>query len=135
MLHTQRDEWTQSLTVQECLNQTRNKSNQSQISQKHIRLIQLLTMQTTYWALIIMTTVGYGDVYPVSQIEQVFIIMCMIIACGFSQLIVKLMNINDFMIHSHIPNDFRYKIKGISHTSYITKKNQNLRKKTYLTYQ
>jgi len=38
---------------------------------------------TTSWALTTMTTVGYGDVYPISPVEQVFATVCMIVACGF----------------------------------------------------
>ena len=35
------------------------------------------------WALTTISTVGYGDMYPVSPNEKIFGTLCMIFACGF----------------------------------------------------
>lgn len=36
-----------------------------------------------YWAFTTMTTVGYGDITPNTDNEKVFVMICMLIACGF----------------------------------------------------
>ena len=35
-----------------------------------------------YWAFTTMTTVGYGDISPGTVNEQMFVMVCMLIACG-----------------------------------------------------
>jgi hyperpolarization activated cyclic nucleotide-gated potassium channel 2 len=35
-----------------------------------------------YWALTTMATIGYGDIYPITELEKVFTMFCMIVACG-----------------------------------------------------
>ncbi|KAF4729999.1 hypothetical protein FOZ63_023821 [Perkinsus olseni] len=35
-----------------------------------------------YWSFATMTTVGYGDIYPVNSVEQVFGVVTMLLACG-----------------------------------------------------
>lgn len=54
------------------------------------------------WALTTITTVGYGDFYPVSDVEKVFGTINMAVACGVFAYIVgtvgSLFDRNDSMI-------------------------------------
>ena len=45
-------------------------------------------MVAASWAFTTITTVGYGDIWPVSDNEKVFGTFCMIVACGIFAYIV-----------------------------------------------
>lgn len=49
-----------------------------------------------YWTLTTMTTVGYGDISPISMNELLFGLVCMVMACGvFAYIIGSLSTIID----------------------------------------
>jgi len=51
---------------------------------------------SAHWALTTMTTVGYGDIAPSSNVEMFFGMFCMILACGvFAYIIGSLSTIID----------------------------------------
>jgi len=83
-----------------------------------------------YWAFTTMTTVGYGDVFPMTMAEQLYGIISMIVACGVFAYVVgsigtivnrsstiiqdfkdKVLHINQFMVQQHLPKEFRRKVK------------------------
>ncbi|CDW80454.1 UNKNOWN [Stylonychia lemnae] len=41
-----------------------------------------LYITSIYWAFLTMATIGYGDIYPVSVIEKIYVMFCMIGACA-----------------------------------------------------
>jgi hypothetical protein len=88
-----------------------------------------------------MTTVGYGDIFPMSVNEVFFAIFCEILACGVFAFIIgslstiidhkadmllefkeKILQINDFMIFKKLPLDFRIKVRHYMNYVYDNKK-------------
>ena len=82
-----------------------------------------------YYSFSTMTTVGYGDITPNTNLEKCYGMLGMIIACGFSAYLIgsigyifnrsnmlaneyklKSLHMNQFLMHKEIPNDFRLKI-------------------------
>ena len=59
-----------------------------------------------YWAITTMVTVGYGDVTPITSVEKVYTIFCMILACGIFGYI---MNRIGSIFGSFEENSFEYK--------------------------
>lgn len=59
-----------------------------------------------YWAITTMVTVGYGDVVPITPIEKVYAIICMLLACGIFGYI---MNRIGSIFSSFEENSFEYK--------------------------
>ena len=45
-------------------------------------------MVAVSWSFTTITTVGYGDVYPITANEKIFGTACMIVACGIFAFIV-----------------------------------------------
>lgn len=75
-----------------------------------------------YWSFTTMTTTGYGDIYPVTNMEKLFVIVCMLVSCGVFAYVVgsietivrssgvieefykeKIIHINQFLILQNIP--------------------------------
>jgi len=79
-----------------------------------------------YFSFTTITTVGYGDISPVTNLEKIYTMMAMLIACGFfayivgsigsivsksnimvSEFRVKITHINQFLIHKNIPTELK----------------------------
>ena len=82
-----------------------------------------------YWSITTMATVGYGDIAPSTNLEMMFVIFGMCIACGIfaysvgsigtivnrpnlmtAEFRTKMLHINQFLMKHEIPNDLRLKI-------------------------
>ena len=79
-----------------------------------------------YWAFTTMTTTGYGDVYPVTNIEKLFGMACMLVSCGVFAYVVgsieqivrrsstieqeykeRILHVNQYLMHQNIPKHLR----------------------------
>jgi hypothetical protein len=93
-------------------------------------------MTSLYFSFSTMATVGYGDITPQTNLEKVYSILGMLIACGFTAYIIgsigsifnrsnimaneiklKSFHINQFLRNKEIPNDMRMRI--MSYLEYL----------------
>jgi hyperpolarization activated cyclic nucleotide-gated potassium channel 2 len=83
-----------------------------------------------YWALTTMTTVGYGDIVPRSEIEKVYAMAAMILACGTFAYVVGSIGgiiskqseretayrdrsnaVNEYLRKNNIPDGLQFKVR------------------------
>ena len=88
-----------------------------------------LYITSIYFAFSTMSGVGYGDIRPFTNLERVFSIFCMLVSTGLSayligslssiftksniistQMKLKSLHINQFLLYHKIPHSFRSKI-------------------------
>ena len=77
-----------------------------------------------------MTTVGYGDIYPITNTEKLFSMLSMLVACGVFAYVVgsietivrrsntiesafkeRILHVNQYLIHQNIPKNLRMQVR------------------------
>lgn len=108
------------------------KSEDCWIRRANIQDAELFDQYITalYWSFTTMTTVGYGDTFPVTPSERGYSIFCIFIACGVFAYVIgsigemvtrynevaaifkeKMTYVNRFLIQKKISKDLRMKIR------------------------
>ena len=83
-----------------------------------------------YWALATMTTVGYGDIFPITNSEKLFAMLAMLVSCGVFAYVVgsienivrastyidsefkqTILHVNEYLIREDIPKDLRMSVR------------------------
>lgn len=83
-----------------------------------------------YWAFQTMTTVGYGDIYPITNFEKLFTMWGMLVSCGVFAYVVgsietivrrsssidsmfkeRILHVNQYLTHQNIPKNLRLQVR------------------------